>query len=427
MTSTSPLTTRLNTLIDARKTTNVLINRLSKLPCQPGIDNNDVRAELSAEIHALLKEQEEELDLLRQEVDDLIVGRGDREKEADKARLEVGVQRLGEDLRLARRHFRKAQLQAKRNAEVARQKERELLFAGVQQNQNQQNGDGAAPPTRFGRKGQRGGVGAAAGVSQDELEANASGDVTAALRRTHQLLQSELSRSQFAHDTLQQSTEALQTLSESYSGLSTLLASSRSLVSTLLRSQKSDTWYLETAFYILVGTIVWLVFRRFVYGPFWWFVWLPLKLLVRGSWALSAALGSFVVGKGSTTTIPAAAPERESLIVQSPATGAFPKWEMGEDERPSVVVGGGGKSGSGQLEEKEEVRGADSMVEQVGKMVDDAQREQGVEGSHPGGADHQTEQTTEQQPEQARNPKKRMWEEDKEAKKYEEQRSKDEL
>lgn len=98
MTSTS-LTTRLNTLLDARKTTNVLINRLSKLPCQPGADNSDVRAELSAEIHQLLKEQEEELDLLRQEVDDFIVGR-DREKEAEKARLEVGVQRLGEDLRL---------------------------------------------------------------------------------------------------------------------------------------------------------------------------------------------------------------------------------------------------------------------------------------------------------------------------------------
>lgn len=98
MTSTA-LTSRLNSLIDGRKTIHVLINRLSKLPCQPGSDNSEVRVELSAEIHQLLKEQEEELDLLRQEVDDFIVGR-DREKEAEKARLEIGVQRLGEDLRL---------------------------------------------------------------------------------------------------------------------------------------------------------------------------------------------------------------------------------------------------------------------------------------------------------------------------------------
>lgn len=98
MSSTS-LMARLTSLTEARKTTHALITRLSRLPCQPGTDNGDVRTELSAEIHQRLKEQEEELDLLRQEVDDFLVGRN-REKEAEKARLEVGVQRLGEDLRL---------------------------------------------------------------------------------------------------------------------------------------------------------------------------------------------------------------------------------------------------------------------------------------------------------------------------------------
>ena len=212
MTSVS-LTTRLTSLKEARNTTHTLIARLSKLPRQPGSDNSEVRVELSAEIHQLLKEQEEELELLRQDLDDFSVGR-DKEKEAEKARLEVGVQRLGEDLRLcipsspllslvglrltqhhddryrARTHYRKAQLQAKRNAELARQKERELLFAGAPQD-GESHGQGGRS-----RK-QRGGP-----VSQDEQLVNASGDVTAALRQTHQLMQSELSRSQFAHDTL---------------------------------------------------------------------------------------------------------------------------------------------------------------------------------------------------------------------------------
>lgn len=87
----------------------------------------------------------------------------------------------------ARAQFRKAQLQAKRNEEAAKRKERELLFAGVQV------GDLKGGPGR--RKGQE-------KLSQDDLLVNASSDVTATLRRTHQLMQSELSRSQFANETL---------------------------------------------------------------------------------------------------------------------------------------------------------------------------------------------------------------------------------
>lgn len=90
----------------------------------------------------------------------------------------------------ARTQFRKAQLQAKRNAEAAQQKERELLFAGV-------NNGGVVDPSKGKNskesRGER---------SRDEVVVNVSSDVTAALRRTHQLMQSELSRSQFAHDTL---------------------------------------------------------------------------------------------------------------------------------------------------------------------------------------------------------------------------------
>ncbi|EPQ65829.1 BgtA-20995 [Blumeria graminis f. sp. tritici] len=119
-------------------------------------------------------------------------------------------------------------------------------------------------------------------ISSDEREIMASRNVTAALRRTHNMMADELSRSQFVHDTLNQSTAALAQLSESYSSLDTLLSSSKNLLSTLLRSQKSDTWYLETAFYVLITTIAWLVFRRLFYGPLWWILWLPLKTLLKG-------------------------------------------------------------------------------------------------------------------------------------------------
>jgi hypothetical protein len=51
--------------------------------------------------------------------------------------------------------------------------------------------------------------------SQDDLALNASNDVTAALRRTHGLMQTELSRSQFAQETLGKCTMDILLLTDS--------------------------------------------------------------------------------------------------------------------------------------------------------------------------------------------------------------------
>jgi hypothetical protein len=82
----------------------------------------------------------------------------------------------------ARGEFRAAQLQANRNAEAARRKERELLLA-----RSKDGGERQSPSDK---------------LTHDDLVVNASSDVTAALRRTHNLMQAELSRSQFAQETL---------------------------------------------------------------------------------------------------------------------------------------------------------------------------------------------------------------------------------
>lgn len=79
--------------------------------------------------------------------------------------------------------FRHAQLQAKRNAEAAQRKERELLFSRPQ-----------SPPTNQRQSTDK--------FTQDDLVRNASNDVTSALRRTHNLMKTELYRSQFAQETL---------------------------------------------------------------------------------------------------------------------------------------------------------------------------------------------------------------------------------
>ena len=112
--STQALNARLTSLFESLKQTQHLITRLSKFPAQPGssssnnLDEGDARVELGAEIHQSLKEQEEEFELLRQEVEDQTdtssrsssARRRDSVKDSQKTDLAAQVTRLGEDLKM---------------------------------------------------------------------------------------------------------------------------------------------------------------------------------------------------------------------------------------------------------------------------------------------------------------------------------------
>jgi protein transport protein SEC20 len=112
--TTQTLTTRLAALTESNKSAGQLIQRLAKLDFQPGSqpldgEEGDVRLELSAEIHETLKGIEDELELLRQEVEDVLqqgtqgtgtLGkRRDSNRESERSRLAVLLARLTEDLR----------------------------------------------------------------------------------------------------------------------------------------------------------------------------------------------------------------------------------------------------------------------------------------------------------------------------------------
>jgi protein transport protein SEC20 len=237
------------------------------------------------------------------------------------------------------------------------------------------------PPAR--RKGQE-------KLTQDELALNASNDITAALRRTHDLLQGNLQQSQYAQQTLDESTAALNSLGESYAGLGDMLKNSRGLVGRLLRSQKSDTWYLETAFYILCATIAWLVFRRIIYGPAWWLVWQPLRW---GWWFLTSMLAGAGIVRGQKAVASPAGQSRSSGLNSK----GFPTLQPGRPA-PSMMVGA--KGGGWDRPQEPPVRsGEESIVEQIGKMA--RQSQQGFIGDDAGTGDTA---------EHARNTKKRMME-----------------
>ncbi|KAH7170920.1 Sec20-domain-containing protein [Dactylonectria macrodidyma] len=262
-----------------------LIDRLAHLKFEPGSvplttdEENSVSGELGAEITNALRDGEEDQELLQEEVEYF------RGAEHDRERLREGVEKVGKELASCRLSFRKARLSAKNSLVQAQRLERELLVRSYSLSASGTSsplpGDEKPPAiSRTVRQHHNQQYQHQSGLTEDDQQmVGTSSNVTSALRRTHDLIAAELERSEYAHQTLTESSAALKQLNESYTDLDGMLASSKDLLGTLVRSQKSDTWYLQTAMYMLMVTGAWLVFRRILYGPLWWLVWLPVRIL----------------------------------------------------------------------------------------------------------------------------------------------------
>lgn len=193
-----------------------------------------------------------------------------------------------------------------------------------------------------------------------------------------------------ANPSTEQSTAAISSLSDSYSDLDSLLSSSRNLLGSLLRSQKSDTWYLETAFYIIVGTIAWLLFRRLLYGPLWWLVWLPVRLVVKSLFAVLGAVGITSTAVQSSQAAGVTTPlETPGLVHETkhPAmdrTAGDTAWEREGDSAAHKDSNPG------------------RVINEIGNMADSRKQETNVDDISP--------EERARQDEMPRNPKKKMYE-----------------
>lgn len=267
----------------------------------------------------------------------------------------------GNSYRLA---FRKARLAAKKNLTQAQRLERELILQSYSQppsdpvSPNLEADDAAGQPelpAPLLQQRHRSNLHQTQQLSalseEDKHTVGAATNVTNALRRTHDLIASELERSEFARQTLEESSQALRSLTDNYGSLDDMLASSRKLLSTLVSSQKSDTWYLQTTFWMLVVTAGWLVFRRFVYGPAMLFVWWPLRIL----FGIGSTAVSVTVGKGDTAGKAAVVEQGKVKVDGIPGEGL-----------PTVKVG----EGVDDKDEVDEVK--DEVREKVEKIIEKA-------------------------------------------------------
>ncbi|KAG6225225.1 hypothetical protein E4U48_003339 [Claviceps purpurea] len=406
---------RLTALQETTTQLRELIDRLAKLDFQPGAglpldmdDESSVSGELSAEIGQILRNGLEEQELLTEEVQFV------RPEGAEKMRLREGVERLGTELASCRTHFRKARLSARDNLAQARKLERRLLIQSYSlpvpsepdSPGSKDTPEEASSPTL--RSPQRLHHTHAYHHNQSSLSAEdqqtvgASNNVTSALRRTHDLIAAELFRSEYAHQTLTESSAALRELDESYSSLDSMLASSRDLLGMLLRSQKSDTWYLQTALYMLLATGAWLLFRRILYGPMWWLVWLPLRVLFGvGTRAGSAVMMHHRSAPGESAT---------ASVGGGGAGAGADGGSVSVDGLPgedlvTAQVGSASPSGRDGV--------AEVVTDQIAQVVDAVREADELGNVGEKDADEESD-------DQPRNPMKRMWEEPQEELKEEE-------
>jgi len=309
--------------------------------------------------------------------------------------------------------FRNAHLSANQKLQLAKREERDLIAKSYQQSYIKPSSGTSSPvPWQQQKKSPAPSV-----FSREDRAVNASSDLTLALRRMDTMMSEELSKSQFAHDMLRESTEALKQVGESYNSLDSLLSSSKNILGTLLRSQKSDTWYLQSAQTLLIVTIGWLVVRRLLYHPVWYILWiilLPLRLTGGAGYRVFLALR--LLG-GSNVDLASNSVSNEQILIQSnPATATI----SGSDA-PVINVGNGRSSSARETNAAQD----ESMTDQVGRIIDESQNNDGT--GENAEAVTEDEKPVEEEPVEAeRNPKKRMWEEDEEAAK-EERRKKDEL
>ena len=374
MTSSShliSLSRRLDVLTESYKQTLQSIHRIPRTP-----DPDDL-ADLTASIRDSLNSLSLDLELLTLSIDDLGgASRADSEESRQKLRFSVQAQRLGEDLKNARQTFRRTQIAVKKAEESARRKERDERLRQLGEPppppQKDTPTSSQTPPsqqtTRRTKRTDK--------LTEDDLLVNASGDVLAALRQTHALMASEVERSHFAAEILSNSTRELESLQESYTDLDAMLKTSKGLVTQLMKSNKSDTWYLMSARTFLMVVAAWLVWRRLLWGPTWWLVWLPLKILYM---TMSVIVRPFGVGRGVEVGDPAVSlSERGSSIVMPSASKSAEA-----NHAANIYVGqdpGSDPSKDGSLSQK-----IGRMVEQAEKVVrgDGAELEDSDEPRNP--------------------------------------------
>ncbi|KAK9477845.1 Sec20-domain-containing protein [Lipomyces japonicus] len=230
------------------------ISYLSKLTT----DNEKIRSDLALKIHNQIRQADSLCEIARLQLQEESDG-------LQKEELKQRIHELTEEVKLDRSSYRRAQLASRRATISTRKSEREQLLAS---NKTEK---------RF----------AAAKFSHptDRVLKTAE-DATESLRRTHQLLEAELAKSNISLETLDESSTQLRKLTTQYTAFDVVLGTSRKVINVLEQADRWDRIYMLASLGFLLLVLVWVFWRRVFRGPVKLLIWTFFKGRRIISWAL---------------------------------------------------------------------------------------------------------------------------------------------
>ncbi|KAA8910983.1 hypothetical protein TRICI_003994 [Trichomonascus ciferrii] len=229
---------------------NALLELISRLQ---GTSSAHQRQELADSVQLRLKEYENGVQALEFLIDD------DVDMDQRKMHL-VALDRLRENLKLAKNRFRTAQMQAKKNSERTWKEERARLFGGYA---DKPKGDD--PHNKE--------------LSTEERIINKSEDITNTLRRVHQMAQTEVVKSSLNVEELEYSTKTLGELEQKYTAFDVILNGSQRLVRHLEEADKWDRYYMLASLSFLALVLLWIIWRRILKVPTMLLLWTTGRML----------------------------------------------------------------------------------------------------------------------------------------------------
>ena len=362
------LSQRVDLLIENYKQIIQSIQRIPRTASDP-----EALKDLTGDIKDNLRSLDDDLDLVNLELSEL-EGSSTRGSDSDyareKLRLQVHVQKLHEDLKHARQTFRTVKLRVKRSEDDTRRREREARLKALREQATRtatptNDTDNAQPSLQSSQTlPPRRRKAAQTSTTEDDVALQASQDVRDALQRTREMLTAQISTSALAQEIMAASTRELAQLNESYSLLDLDLKKSKGLVTALMKSNKSDTYYLTMAWYIVLAAAAWLVWRRILWGPTWWLVWMPLRVVFI---VLGYVLRPLGIRSSSAIASLASLSASSSLkVMPSASPGDIPVMNEGR-QIPNIKVGRGGRA-------EQDPSPDGSLSQKVGRMVEDAER-----------------------------------------------------
>ena len=162
---------------------------------------------------------------------------------------------------------------------------------------------------------------------------------------------------------------------------------------------------------MLCFSIAWLVFRRLLYGPGWWLLYLPLNLFWRASIATlkiaSGFLPSVALSAGAQKQSKVSAPFNSSVQLRHTQSSALGSTALHQDYRTEMPEPSGEADAiAGGVGRSDAVRKSDAMPEMVENVLKDTATPPKT-AAKDGGTDTKLRPRQEGE---APNPKKRMWE-----------------